>query len=204
MPFIKGYKMEEEHKRKIGQANKGRKPSKKCIERSVQARMGKPAWNKGKKTGIEPWNKGTRGVCKAWNKGRKCPSLSKKRVPMSDETKEKISAKRKLRVGELAPRWRGGINRTNDELRHLKEVKDWKKRVLERDNFICQCCGQSGGKLVVHHINNFSEFEELRTVVDNGIVLCEDCHNLFHKKYGYYGNTYEQIEEYLNLAGGYE
>ena len=54
---------------------------------------------------------------------------------------------------------------------------------LERDNFICQKTGQSGGKLHVHHINNFSEFIELRFSIDNGINFIGKNHTDYSIKY---------------------
>jgi 5-methylcytosine-specific restriction endonuclease McrA len=73
----------------------------------------------------------------------------------------------------------------------------WRKAIFERDNFTCQVCGQHGGDLQVHHINNFAEFSELRFAINNGITLCKKCHREFHKKYGKKNNTKEQLEEFL-------
>ena len=58
--------------------------------------------------------------------------------------------------------------------------------------------GISGGELVVHHINNFADFPELRTAIDNGITLSKKAHQDFHKIYGVRNNTKEQLEEFLN------
>jgi len=45
--------MTKKHKKRIGEANLGREPSKLAIKNSVEARKGNPAWNKGVKTGEE-------------------------------------------------------------------------------------------------------------------------------------------------------
>lgn len=77
-------------------------------------------------------------------------------------------------------------------------MKLWKKACLERDNFTCQKTKQRGGKLRVHHINNFADFPELRTAINNGITLSEKSHKEFHQIYGVSNNTKEQLEEFLN------
>jgi hypothetical protein len=45
--------------------------------------------------------------------------------------------------------------------------------------------------------NNFAEFPELRTSIENGITLSEKAHKEFHKKYGFRNNTKEQLQEFL-------
>lgn len=98
--------------------------------------------------------------------------------------------------------WKGGINGENDTLRHRSEYKNWRTLVYERDNYTCQCCGKVGGRLNAHHVYSFSEHDELRYSVDNGITLCKDCHDStkdgsFHNLYGTHNNTLEQLREYI-------
>jgi len=100
-----------------------------------------------------------------------------------------------LKVGK---NWNKGFADETNRARESLEYKYWHKSCLERDNFTCQRCGQHGGDFVVHHINNFAEFPELRTLIENGIVLCKKCHNQFHKRYGQKNNTKEQLKEFLN------
>lgn len=80
--------------------------------------------------------------------------------------------------------------------------KEWTRKVFNRDNYTCQCCGKRGGNLNAHHLYNFSEYKDLRYDVDNGITLCEKCHlvnypNSFHSIYGEYKNTPGQMKEYI-------
>lgn len=104
--------------------------------------------------------------------------------------------------GSGSPFWKGGINGENDTLRHRREYKEWRTAVYERDEYTCQCCGAHGGKLNAHHVNQFSDYPELRYDVDNGITLCENCHDSakegsFHNAYGTHGTTSSQLREYI-------
>jgi len=83
--------------------------------------------------------------------------------------------------------------------RKLTIYKEWRKKCLKRDNFTCQICGKHGGKLQVHHVNNFAEFKELRYKTNNGITLCEDCHQEFHRIFGQRNNTKEQLEDFKKV-----
>lgn len=132
---------------------------------------------------------------KRTNETRLKISLSKKGIPLSEEHRKKISNSLK---GSKSPNWKGGTTDKYKIIRRSGEYKYWRKQCLLRDNFTCQKTGVSGGKLRVHHLNNFAEFPELRCNIDNGITLSEDSHILFHKIYGRINNTVEQMKEFLN------
>lgn len=68
--------------------------------------------------------------------------------------------------------------------RHTKEYAEWRKKVFERDNYTCRMCGKRGGKLRAHHIKRYRSAISERTVVENGITLCNDCHKLLHHMEG--------------------
>lgn len=133
------------------------------------------------------WNKGTKGVVKAWNKGLKT----------SEENVEKLKGKRPKATGSKNHRWKGGVTPINQRIRHSLQILLWKTACMKRDNFTCQKTGQKGGKLVVHHINNFADFPERRTLIENGITVSKEAHIEFHKIYGTRNTTLEQLQEFL-------
>ncbi len=125
---------------------------------------------------------------------------------LSDKNKENISLSKMGeknpmygKKGKLHHRWKDDITLENNRIRTSLEIKLWKKANMERDNFICQRCLIRGGKLQVHHINNFADFKELRTAISNGITFCRNCHREFHKKYGVKNNSREQLNEFINI-----
>lgn len=93
--------------------------------------------------------------------------------------------------GKKNPRWKGGITKLNQKLRHCIEYKNWIKKIFERDNWICQKCGVRGGNLEAHHLKKFSDIVKQNKItsykkaqkckelwnLDNGITLCLKCHN---------------------------
>ena len=149
--FIKGYKQTEEHKRRIGDANKisliGQRHSP-----STEFKKGMTSWLKGKKLGFIP-----KGAFKAgmipWNKGLKG-----------------------FRAGSLHHNWQGGITSDNDKARNSLELKLWKKAVFERDDYTCVWCHKRGGRLNADHILPFCLFPEKRVDINNGRTLCISCH----------------------------
>ena len=74
--------------------------------------------------------------------------------------------------------------------------KKWKKLILKRDKNTCQYCFQVERKLCAHHIEDYLNNEELKTVLSNGFLFCEKHHIDFHKIYGYNCNR-EQLNEFL-------
>lgn len=70
----------------------------------------------------------------------------------------------------------------------INELNRFKRIVLERDEYTCQCCGVGlpqgslldSSELQVHHINSQENFPEQRTNPNNGITLCINCHSDFH------------------------
>ncbi|WP_112181376.1 HNH endonuclease [Paraliobacillus zengyii] len=103
------------------------------------------------------------------------------------------------RFGKANPNYRPQITTEEREIGRLFEGYGvWRKSVYERDNYTCQCCGDDkGGNLHAHHLDGYNWCKEKRIDIDNGITLCEDCHNKFHKKYGNRNNTKQQFITYV-------
>lgn len=157
-----------------------------------------PAWNKdmniylgGKRfeKGQKPWNKGTKGLQKAWNKGLKLSF--ELRIKMSESRKGRVpwnKGKTGVQIawnkdqifpqfrGANHPNWQGGKTPEVRRIRNSTEYKQWRRTILEKDNFTCVFCKQRGGKLEVDHIKPFSKYPELRLEISNGRTLCKDCH----------------------------
>ena len=117
----------------------------------------------------------------------------------TEEHKRNLSLSKKGKYcGDKNPNWKGGVSKDYHNIRTSSETKSWRTSVFERDNYTCQKYGTIGHSLVAHHINNFSNFPELRFDVNNGITLSRKAHIEFHKKYGMKNNTIEQLKEFLN------
>lgn len=132
-----------------------------------------------------------------WNKGLKTGSLS-------EEHKNKIRQKSLLNgnkpptyYGEDHPNWVNGNYKPPTKKTRYTEDAVWRKNVFKRDNYTCQKCGQKGGDLNAHHIFNYSSHIELRVSIENGIALCKNCHDCFHKQFGRKDNTDLQLKEFL-------
>lgn len=103
-----------------------------------------------------------------------------------------------LRRGEGSPSWKA--EKTMEERikgRDYWEYEQWRKKVFVRDKYCCKKCGKVGGDMIAHHVDGYNWCKEKRTDVNNGCLLCENCHTDYHLKYGYGDNTKQQFEEWL-------
>jgi len=92
----------------------------------------------------------------------------------SEETKKKMSAKHQ---GKTLEEWKG-FTSTQDDLQRKLFKQGIQKKVLARDDYTCQICGQHGGELQVDHIQPWSEYVEGRFDMENCRTLCQKCHYL--------------------------
>jgi predicted restriction endonuclease len=109
---------------------------------------------------------------------KKGDSLFKNRKH-TEETKKKISQSRMGKcIGKNNYRWKGGISKAYKTGYWTTQYKNWRKAVFERDNYTCQKCGKKGGYLTAHHLKSFLYYKELRFDINNGLTLCDNCHQL--------------------------
>jgi hypothetical protein len=171
--------LSEERKRSLSEYWKGKKKPETQRLNIGLAKIGKNNPNFGKKPSEETLIKRSKALKgkKAWNKGLKCP--------------------------QLATGWKGGVSNPNEIARHSMEFREWREKVFSRDNWTCQKCKRRGVVLHPHHIDNFSEFPELRFNDTNGITLCKDCHVKFHQEFGKSHNNHMQVLRFIIHSESY-
>lgn len=168
----KGAKFTEEHKRKISLALQGRKSV--CYwkgkKRSEETKQKIKQALQGKRTSkITEFKKGIT----PWNRGKR------------------IDMKKYKSYGN----WQGGKTEEAKRLRNSIDYALWRTAVFMRDDYICQECGDKGGKLEADHIKPFALYPELRFAIDNGRTLCELCHKQTE--------TYGSRSHIKNFGGSY-
>jgi len=134
---------------------------------------------------------------------------------------------------ELNPSWKGGISPINNNLR--ASLKMWQEEVFREQNYTCFITGEKKGNLNVHHVTPFhklrdnalkeegllgkkylyditeEEFERLKDRLielhknEEGYVLKEQVHGLFHREYGF-DTTKEDLLEFKEryLSGEFD
>ncbi len=126
-------------------------------------RVGKPSWNKGKKTGKSPKNTRVSIVCK------ECGG--------NFDVKFHIKDKAQFCSKECKNYFQDtGKTAKNYRIRRSLEYKAWRTLVFRRDNYTCVGCKKSGCEIHADHIKQFAYYPELRFNVDNGRTLCVPCH----------------------------
>jgi len=196
------------HRRAISKSMKGQRLG------SKNPMYGKPPTNKGVKKSYE-WK--LRSVERAYGgfwygAVRYYAVMTRKpRSPVSEQGRanireasrnrkniESLRAAMRGKRGPKNPRWKGGITKLNHAIRDCQKGLEWRQRVFERDNFICQQTGQRGGKLHAHHIVQIKDLIEkfgIRTLeeayaceafwdVSNGVTMTEQAHKDWHKENG--------------------
>lgn len=154
----------------------------------------KPSWNKGLKksdhpsihrTGFQPGHKPYNDwshVIKLQRTDREYRkrwlAAKKGQVPWNKGLKKTLYPNG-IKSGPEHGNWCGNKRGVND----LAKMKEIKNKVLKRDNYTCQHCGDrnhkgrgSRIKLEVHHIISIAEDHTLAFVEQNLITLCADCH----------------------------
>jgi Zn finger protein HypA/HybF involved in hydrogenase expression len=80
---------------------------------------------------------------------------------------------------------------------------EWRKEVISKAKGKCLKCKERGTHC--HHILNYSQYPSLQLDVDNGVLLCSSCHELFHIIYGKQDNNERQLNNFLktDFKGGF-
>lgn len=130
-------------------------------------------------------------------------SLKRKGVPHTKEWNENLSKAHKGRIyhepkrGSEHPFWKGGISNKNNNIRKSTKYKLWRTKVFKRDNYTCVFCKKRGGTLNADHIKPFALFPKLRFIINNGRTLCISCHK---KTDTYAGKKLWQKKKKISLS----
>lgn len=160
---LRGRTLSEEHRAKLREKRKGRRPGLGRIQSEEERKKHRDA---SIRLGLKPPS----------SKGRKHSPESLAR--MSEAQKKRW--KEEDRTGEKSPNWRGGITPRNHVARTSKALIEWRQSVFNRDNWTCQRCGAHGVNLHAHHIKEFAKHLDLRFEVSNGLTMCKPCHLAHH------------------------
>lgn len=174
---------------------------------------GQIAWNKGKKLSkehVENARKNRIGKGKKERIVKKCPICGTimELLPCRDKTfcskrcaGKGSNAKYPSRKGENNSNWRGGTTILRYLIWSSYKYFNWRLDIFKKYDFTCQHCGIKK-ELQVHHnpyefsdilkdfkIKNLNDAYICKELwdIENGIVLCKNCHK---KTYKFKGNQY--------------
>ena len=80
--------------------------------------------------------------------------------------------------------------------RNIPGYSRWVSEVKELADYTCVKCG-STKNVVAHHINNYRDFPDQRTAINNGACLCSRCHSLFHNMFGISGTNEKDFKIFM-------
>jgi len=186
-----------EHKQKISIGTKNNLPS-------TSWKKGQQPWNTGKKGEYGTSRKGKKfeevsNKAKKWKlklslakKGKTHVEIfgvsetERRKKIIKEKVHPKITGRPRL---DMIKRWkalRSEYNydvdpKTFQKLRKHGQYKYWREKVLERDNYKCVKC-QSTKQIEVDHIIPLCKNRHLMLLVENGQVLCKECHKLKTKQ----------------------
>lgn len=152
-------------------------------------KKGQPAWNKkepieklcicGKSFYVKP------SMDRLKSCSLECGTKARKGKSLFEGKKHTEATKKKMALAKLG---NGGVNHWN----HIKDrtklkmdsvhaydyrYKDWMRTVKNRDYWKCRMGNEDcSGRLEAHHILPWSQHQELRYEVNNGIALCRYHH----------------------------
>ena len=94
------------------------------------------------------------------------------------------------KTGDANPNWRGGCTAGRQAFYCSREWAGAVQAVWFRDLARCQRCGEDGEH--IHHIVSFAVVE-LRTEVDNLVLLCRSCHHWVHSRENVNGEYRKEV-----------
>lgn len=114
--------------------------------------------------------------------------------------RELIKELHKTQTWSWNPNWKWWIayhnSKEKSEIRRSYSYKQWAQLVKVNAWWKCVKCNWNKF-LQAHHIQNFSEFPQLRFDDNNWICLCKICHDAFHFIYWKKQNNKTQINEFI-------
>lgn len=174
--------------------NKWRQRRKTCSDKCkwkmiARANKGNKAWNKGLKLTKEHIEKLRVATTKAWAEGKH------KNNPTSSGYPNNKGKKMPQLTGKNNGNYKNGLYPLTMKIRRSDKYKEWRNNVFQEAFFICDNCEQVGGKLIAHHIKEFSKLLVENKITDyhkalecralwdlnNGKTLCVTCHKQAHK-----------------------
>ena len=71
-----------------------------------------------------------------------------------------------------------------EETDNKKEIVNnegqWRIKVLTRDNFTCKLCGYKPAR-IAHHISSRNYYPNIKWDIENGLTVCDKCHQTYHR-----------------------
>ncbi len=122
----------------------------------------------------------------AWNRGHHLSDDHKRKLSESvtgfrhsDATRKRMSKNANPRRGKDNNMWKGGVTPVMKALRCSATYSKWRSLIFKRDDWTCQVCNVRGGSLQAHHIRPVRDHKNDLLIfdVDNGITLCNGCHD---------------------------
>lgn len=182
--------MSDEHRLKISEALKGKKPKNLDSLRRPEINIKRNMAVSKAKMGVKLSSSHVDSIRKSHQGLR--PSAEAHRKAIETRKGNKLTKVHRLRISEAHKKnvlagkhhsWKGGISPINKLIRRSVEYKLWREAVFKRDDWTCTECKIRGTELHPDHIKPFALFPKLRFELSNGRTLCVPC----HKKTDTYG-----------------
>lgn len=83
--------------------------------------------------------------------------------------------------------------RLPDNIYETKRYKTWRRKVFKRDKHTCRMCNADNCWIEAHHIHKKSMYPHLMYRTNNGVTLCEPCHQLVTGRESVYVPLFQHI-----------